>query len=242
MDFCVVEKPKKRRNRKGKQSTIPRTVDDFLADFDSKKAILGRSKFYSLLEESLEEYKVQPDSIRCLAIGSPCDTSSTMPAMYQLALLMLLKEKLEIDSDKVTVYDPVFTDMDKEIFAKLGLSIDDSDDSKYPENCLLYMPHAPVSLIDSVLGNLEGRPWIIGNVISQYDTRISSEDLEQKYPHLKRALNDSWDTVTIPEKFIRNEHYFVAVNDTAMYRRGQGLQNNKTQHNEASTLSDESTA
>jgi hypothetical protein len=226
--FTAVSKGGRKSRRKNKYVVQEKSVDDYLAILAENRAKLARSKFMETLAQIFQEFQLpRINSIRCLALGPPSDTASTMPAMYQLALLQLLTEQLSVPNTSVSVWDPVFSDMDKSILEKAGYQVSEELPSSVElDSCLFYMPHAPLSLTDDTLASLDQSKTsiIFGNLLTTYDTRISSTDLEQKYPHLNATMKDmfhnkSWSFQQIPDNLSKNEHFFQAVNDLALHYR-----------------------
>ncbi|KAA8915406.1 hypothetical protein TRICI_002439 [Trichomonascus ciferrii] len=226
--FTAVSKGGRKSRRKNKYVVQEKTVDDYLAILAEKRDKLARSKFMEKLREIFEEFQLpEIKSIRCLALGPPSDTASTMPAMYQLALLQILAEQLDVPETNVSVWDPVFSDMDKTILEKSGyLVAEEFPSSVELDTCLFYMPHAPLSLTNDTLASLAQAKTsiILGNLLTTYDTRVSPRDLEQKYPYLNTAMKDmfqrkSWSFQQIPDNLSKHEHFFQAVNDLALHYR-----------------------
>lgn len=225
--FTAVSKGGRKSRRKNKYVIQEKTVDDYLAILAEKKAKLQQSKFMERLAQIFQEFDLpEINSIRCLALGPPSDTASTMPAMYQLALLQLLTELLRVPNTHVSVWDPVFSDMDKSILEKSGYQVSPELPNVELNCCLFYMPHAPLSLTNDILATLEKSKIsiILGNLLTTYDTRVSPADLEEKYPYLNATMKDmfnnkTWDFQQVPDNLSKNEHFFQAVNDLALHYR-----------------------
>lgn len=88
------------------------------------------------------------------------------------------------------------------------------------------MPHAPLSLTNDTLAALDKSKTsiILGNLLTTYDTRVSSTDLENKYPYLDAAMKNmfehkTWTYQEVPDILSKNEHFFQAVNDIALHYR-----------------------
>lgn len=235
-EFKLVERlqKKNKKNRKRYNKTIVDEdidviVSEHLRSVDRKLEQLKASKFYTYLVDKC--FDLCTDSkfncIKCLALGSPSHIGG-MP-MYQLALLLLLAERFQVERYNISVWDPVFTDVDRLIFDKLKIRVDESEVDINPLT-LLYMPHAPSSLIEDTLkqvyteSNLSGTHYILGNYIPVYDIRLTAEDKQDKYPHIGKVIqslgstNDEWAAVDIPDSLIKHDHWYQAFNDLALHR------------------------
>lgn len=122
--------------------------------------------------------------IRCLALGSPTEE---FQSLYQLALLELLAENYNIAANKISLYDPVFTELDLRLFENSNYSVQPEcgwDSSK----TLFYLPHAPRDVIEILLN--EKQPlWILGNDLSMTIGTLSSEVFLEKYPTLATIVH-----------------------------------------------------
>lgn len=118
--------------------------------------------------------------IRCYGTGSP---SASLEARCQLALLPLLLEMLpnKAQSIAVKVYDPVLTEVDKEVIQHLGGSIlqpEEATQHATTEKVLFYMPHCDAALYNEVLdSNWDmqqlGQLAFLGNSFSHMEVRLS---------------------------------------------------------------------
>lgn len=155
--FVPVKQSKRRQNRYKNLKFTPKTVDDHISDLEAKALSLASSKFYSSLSAILDNESIPIEAnktihIRCLALGSPTDS---LNAMFQLALLNLIVDKLGIARERVTMWDPVFQSMDKDLFEKLGYCIKEEEDESLFEDSnnviLYYMIHSPPFLTEKIL-------------------------------------------------------------------------------------------
>jgi len=108
-------------------------------------------KFSSILDTCLEFSGLSPSSIVCLGVGSMTQWENSR---YQLALLKLLVEKLDIDFDSVLCFDPLFNSVDRRILSECGFTVSDTnDEGKYDTgDCtIFYMPCCPHILYDNIL-------------------------------------------------------------------------------------------
>ncbi|KAH6919012.1 SRR1-domain-containing protein [Coprinopsis sp. MPI-PUGE-AT-0042] len=98
-----------------------------------------------------EDHDGKLDSVLCLGLGSP---SSSQNANAQLAFLLEIAKALNIPTNRIAVYDPVFTEVDQQLFAELGVgSLCENKAGRYellvPTLC--FMPHCDKELYDSIL-------------------------------------------------------------------------------------------
>ncbi|GMG19776.1 unnamed protein product [Ambrosiozyma monospora] len=137
--------------------------------------------------------------IRCLAIGS---ISTEFQALYQLCLLKLLVDHFKIPNCDVSLYDPVFNNLDL-VFLKdvLGYSVDaeylvdekqeknDANDRDGDELGVLYfMPHSPISLIESIFDS-DMPQFLLVNDLVVYDNKFTKFEYFQKFPNCARVTN-----------------------------------------------------
>ncbi|KAI9571509.1 SRR1-domain-containing protein [Boletus coccyginus] len=104
-----------------------------------------------ILHKALGEACIKPQKVLCLGLGSP---SSSGDARAQLALLGCLCASVDIDFAEVSVYDPVFTDADRQLFQALGIRcLDHIQGAEHSLDCptILYMPHCDLKLYEMVI-------------------------------------------------------------------------------------------
>ena len=143
--------------------------------------------FNSLL--SRENWPV-PNTVIALGLGS---FESNVNAIDQLILLQYLIDRLQIDNSKVTLFDPVSTELDIDFITRLGYKhsseyANDVEASPTPST-LLYMPHCDKSLYEESLRRYWrrerlSRVVLLGNDLSLYSQRqkdTSSVSLVTKY-------------------------------------------------------------
>lgn len=212
---------KKKRNQKNKFKIKEKTVDDHLQSLNEKQKLVENSDFYTHFITKLDdEKKYIYKRVRCLALGAPTDWLCEYAAMYQLALLQLIAKKFDIND--ISIYDPVFETADNELFEKLNIKVEqDYPDDKYNDcDTLLYMPHAPLDLIDTILTKLSSNTTIIGNDLSSYTTKRTQTELETKYPNVLDAINkivsNNYTSISIPNKLSDKQPYSVAFNELAI--------------------------
>ncbi|KAJ1673920.1 sensitivity to red-light reduced protein, partial [Spiromyces aspiralis] len=91
-----------------------------------------------------------PTSIVCYGIGP---VSRYQVPQYQLALVLLLRDRLKTKVESVWIFDPCDTDLDNEVYRYFGLNPIASNENgrrKVNERTLFYMPHCEEFLYDNV--------------------------------------------------------------------------------------------
>jgi hypothetical protein len=224
-EFAVVEGSRSKRNRRNKKNKWEeKTVDDYYNILQERKEELRNSQFWKKLVESLDSYACTVNFIRCLALGQPTSILANGNAMYQLALLLLLTEYFNVTVKNVSVWDPVLDDVDRQLFAKIGVDVTEHT-LNGSSRLLYYMPHAPLSLINAILeqSDLHKQALIIGNHLMSYDTKMPSQSLSEKYPFINAVIRDveanagRWSVREIPTS--KGDAWFAAVNDLAIHRK-----------------------
>ncbi|KAK9382712.1 uncharacterized protein V2V93DRAFT_365813 [Kockiozyma suomiensis] len=210
--------------------------------------------------------------IRCLALGRVTESDHSL---MQLAMLIALREVLEkvCRVVKLSCYDPDFLQMDTDVLSLLGVSnvIDDpgevsrlvdesykSDEIEEAINTrelisrrretLYYMPHAPIGLVDKIMG-LPGVQFVLGNDVMGYKDRLWGQ-VELMYPSLRAVIVDCqnavdheekveqeqeqeergkkgvvglgmqrWERIRLNDGLARDESWWMSVNDLAMHWR-----------------------
>ena len=109
--------------------------------------------------------------IICYGLGNFSDSHI---ARYQLAFLLLLVEDLNVSIQNCWIYDPIFTDEEKQILKTLGFNIiQDNETAKRKFSCktLFYMPHCGKALYNNLLwanwGTALNNAVILGNSFSR---------------------------------------------------------------------------
>lgn len=135
----------------------------------------------SLFTQSLELLPaLKFTKIRCLALGSPTDE---FQALYQLAYLRQIAQHLSIED--ISVWDPVFSENDRELFEVFNYKVEESEcsDRSVVDTTLYYMPHAPRSFVDLFVGDIEPQ-WILGNDLTVTIGTLSKAKFLAQYPTL----------------------------------------------------------
>lgn len=176
---------KKNRN-KSKQYDFPTKLKEC-------RETVKESLMFQDLTSQLQPIAKSVTSIRCLAIGSFTDD---FPARYQLALLLEMVEYIkctnELDKVLVSVFDPVFTDDDKNFIQSLGSmwTIDEEMPSKNFNNdsTFYFLPHAPLDLTEHVLIAEKPKYYLANNII-QHTDRYTASQLHGKYPVISKLVH-----------------------------------------------------
>ncbi|KAK9458208.1 hypothetical protein V1511DRAFT_492029 [Dipodascopsis uninucleata] len=253
----VVRKSNKKRRQKSQAQKLkyhePTIESRMNMTLPKKIEALKRSKFFGRLAELVVRKSSTQDSygirkIRCLALGRPFENDISL---FQLGLLLALKELL--GAQEVTAWDPDFVREDYELLEKMGVNIVQNDtecgdnpqdneivDKNLIENrssILYYMPHAPIFLMDRVIG-LMGVKYVLGNDVVGYQSRLE-EQVELVYPNLKSAVESclqavdpddetkpqevnkstGWKRTRIDDSLARDEGWWLSVNDLAVHWR-----------------------
>lgn len=117
------------------------------------KEELGASDYFlellNSINKSLATSSTQGiNQIVCYAIGNFTDS---IAAKYQFVLLLLLKEEYKCE---VSIYDPVFNDLEIELIKTFNLElIQFNEECKHTieSKTLVYMPRCPIQLINNLL-------------------------------------------------------------------------------------------
>ncbi|OAX35571.1 hypothetical protein K503DRAFT_868169 [Rhizopogon vinicolor AM-OR11-026] len=180
-----------RKKRKGKVGYKPPVLIDLVdrakTDIESNGWI---TTCLDLIQDALRETDISCPDVLCLGLGSP---SMSREARAQLAFL--IRSCVVLDIGSVSIYDPVFTDADKEFFQGLGMRCLADTDAKHTVESptILYMPHCDLELYESIIGanwsedNLR-RIIFIANRFSDYTDNNSRSKLEVESPRLMRLV------------------------------------------------------
>lgn len=156
-------------------------------------ATLTRLKLYEdivenalIFQESIDALKALPFThIRCLALGSPTES---IPSLYQLAYLNQICCHLKMDKKLVSLYDPIFTDVDIQLLTKNIPYLVSEKTNSSSEMTLYFLPHATLELTEQVLAELRPR-WLLGNDITAHSIRFPRLRLHEKYRTVSLLAN-----------------------------------------------------
>ncbi|KAF9584121.1 hypothetical protein BGW38_007510 [Lunasporangiospora selenospora] len=157
------------------------------------------------------------EDIICYGIGS---IESSRNSQFQLALGICLKEALQVKGT-LSIFDPIMTDLDKELAEKLGCRVLEQNDQSYvgiKTRTLFYMPHCPKGLYSQILesnwtSECLSRIVIIGNRFTMYDESPLFRQIERQAPFILPALSIASVSPFPVEKFEDN----TVFNDLAIH-------------------------
>ncbi|XP_041456595.1 SRR1-like protein [Lytechinus variegatus] len=145
-------------------------------------------------EEDLTEARFTEDrrvtQIVCYGLGN---FSSCVTARFQLALLVLLNSLISPKS--CYLYDPNFTDVEKEVLEKLGFSLINKNEEgkrKSSQPTLFFMPHCGKPLYNNLLWanwSLElSNIIILGNSFDNFSERFTDKLLKEEVPYIHKII------------------------------------------------------
>lgn len=166
------------------ESTSPESIKALIHNLESKHKAVRESVLYKKITDACDPVKFT--SIRCVALGSPCQET---PALYQLALLRAIAEDHGIPNGQISLFDPVFTALDEALLHDMGYIVEDVYSPKVDKDtCLFFLPHAPLSLTNTILNDQEPKHFLSNNVVTHTDRMIKTE-LHKKYPLLSKLVH-----------------------------------------------------
>ncbi|CAH3184853.1 unnamed protein product, partial [Porites evermanni] len=186
---------------------------DTFDDSCSRKNSISKEESGSKNTAVIQEEPIA--DIICYGIGK----ITTCPiARYQFALLLLLKEQLQI-AGPCHIYEPHFSEDDKMIVEKLGCQLIEHNEEgkrKVERLTLFFMLHCGKPLYNSVLwanwGPRLSNVIILGNRFSSYQERIPSRQLRSEASFIYNILPYVKET-PVPNTF----HHSDIFNDSAIH-------------------------
>ncbi|KAI7854565.1 hypothetical protein BDC45DRAFT_535569 [Circinella umbellata] len=145
----------------------------------------------------------------CYGIGS---IQHSKNAQYQFILALLIRDILEDYVDKVSIYDPVMTELDKELSKSHNIHvIDINEDGKrtVSKPTLFYMPHCGRGLYSNTLSvnwDKQSLPNVI-MIANRFDMYVGSQlerDLRRECPYLIPAV-ELVEYTSFPKEFDDNK-------------------------------------
>jgi len=129
--------------------------------------------------------------VLCLGLGSPMESRSSVA---QLILLLSVCDDLKISHEKVTLFDPHFSQEDIQGLLDIGFCVPtENQRGKYTleHRTLAFLPHCGIELYENLLRSNwtpDGlhRLLLFGNVLEDYATSKPVWKLEQHTPCLSR--------------------------------------------------------
>ncbi|KAH7924552.1 hypothetical protein BV22DRAFT_497717 [Leucogyrophana mollusca] len=190
-DSFIQAGPRKKRKGKGKAREAPSPL--VLLERTQEEIASGDwfSECQEILQGALRDTSVVSPEVLCLGLGSP---ASSRDARAQLAFLIRQCASFDIAHATVSVYDPVFTDADQDLFQVFGMKmLADNKNAKHPlgRPTILYMPHCDIGLYENIIREnwtveqLSGIVFI-ANRLAEYLENNPASKLEREYPCLMR--------------------------------------------------------
>ncbi len=153
------------------------------ARFDKAFDSQANNAFIKAVLSYLKELDCPICGIRCLGLGS---IESEVYPLHQLCLLKrIVDQQCPENENEITVslWDPVFTDLDKE-FIETTMHYVVQEDSAFEsgrDDVLYYMPHFPIEEIEKIFSNYEPK-LLFTNDLQTYSLRLSSRKYLSLYP------------------------------------------------------------
>ena len=179
---------------------------------------LKASIFFDKLCVTLQETR-KCEAIWCFGLGH---IGECVTARYQLALLLLLKDVLDVPSAKVFVNDPIFFSEEVEILQKLELNVAlENIECKLAcrQPAFLFLPHCPRQLSNNLLfsnwsGNLLANITVLANSFNSIVARSSRKELEQSAPLVQKVVEAG----LVQERVVENTFRFEDIfNDSSVH-------------------------
>lgn len=184
-EFVKVQKRKKVNGIEDPTKANDTNLNILKESLTPKLPILKESELYEEIKKSLQG--VTFTKIRCLALGSP---SQEQAALYQFALLQLIIEDFEIKNTEVSLYDPVFNELDNLFITSFDYKVKEEynlngTDTEY---ILYFLPHAPLSLTNIVISKESPKLLLANNIVTHTD-RLTKQELFNNYPLISKFVN-----------------------------------------------------
>lgn len=188
--FARISARKKRKGKVQREMSSPldllrRAKEDLYADGTWLSDCEERLRF------AMGDMCIKPRTVLCLGLGSP---ATSRDARAQLAFLTRLCSFAEIDSTNVSLYDPVFTGADQELFRLLGMQcVNDKETVQHSQHypTIFFMPHCDLKLYEIVLRANWSRQHLcsmvfLANSFGDYFDHNPMSKLEREAPCLTR--------------------------------------------------------
>ncbi|KAF4603921.1 hypothetical protein EYR40_001095 [Pleurotus pulmonarius] len=181
-----------KKRRKHKPHSPAEALQRVLSEFDNSESAWFTQAKCPILD-ALAARQITSPAVVCLGLGSP---SSSRDAIAQLGFLLQLCHCCNISPEKVSLYDPVFTEADKELFVAYQFDVlSENRNGDYPAEgpTLFFMPHCDLSLYENIL-RANWTPQrlehlvLVANNLSDYIQNKSQRELEEHAPCLLRTV------------------------------------------------------
>ncbi|KAF4576847.1 hypothetical protein EYR36_004827 [Pleurotus pulmonarius] len=179
-----------KKRRKHKPHSPAEALQRVLSEFDNSESAWFTQAKCPILD-ALAARQITSPAVVCLGLGSP---SSSRDAIAQLGFLLQLCHCCNTSPEKVSLYDPVFTEADKELFVAYQFDVlSENRNGDYPAEgpTLFFMPHCDLSLYENIL-RANWTPQrlehlvLVANNLSDYIQNKSQRELEEHAPCLLR--------------------------------------------------------
>lgn len=132
--------------------------------------------------------------VLCLGLGSPMVSRNSIA---QLVVINSICDALEISHDKVSFFDPQFSEEDVRGLQEMGFHVPlENKHGKYLLNdrTFIFMPHCGLELYENLLrhnwsAKALSQLMLLGNVLQDYATGIPERKLKMQAPCLSRIWN-----------------------------------------------------
>jgi len=225
--FTVVKKGGRRKTFK--RTTVLASQEDQQGELDlDKEAMkvaeaveeLRKTELFANLSAQLTKLTPSCEELWCFGLGH---IAGCVSARFQLALLLLIREFLDIPEERVFVNDPIFFCGEVELLRRLKLEVISENlecKLKCQVNTLFFLPHCPKQLTNNLLyanWSPEGlsRLFLISNSFSSTVERGVKSDIERN-AHLVSSLVEA---DMVEEVVMSNTFRFEDVfNDMALHQ------------------------
>uniref|UniRef100_V9KVB6 SRR1-like protein n=1 Tax=Callorhinchus milii TaxID=7868 RepID=V9KVB6_CALMI len=205
--------------------TIGRSLRENLGGLESSRpcpeAGGGVAHLVCPVPQDVETDSVEPggDPLDCVCYGIG-NFSTSVTSRYQLALLLLLLESLQVPRARCLLFDPLFSEWEREFLRELGMTVlKDNEEGKRAVDrpTLFYMIHCGKALYN----NLLWRNWspgrlaqitLIGNSFKGIEERLPSRTLQSEYTCIAHIL-DITEECALPA----SSRYMDVFNDTSLH-------------------------
>ncbi|XP_076859586.1 SRR1-like protein [Brachyhypopomus gauderio] len=166
-------------------------------------------------EKTVSERECLLDCV-CYGLGN---FSSCVSARYQLAMLLLLLDTLQIPVSQCSTYDPVFTVSERETLRELGFSVLSENEEGKRAVCrptLFYLIHCGKALYNNLLWKnwsprILPKVLVIGNSFHGIQERMLQRELQRDYSFLSDVMGVCEET-SLP----CSSRFLDVFNDTAL--------------------------
>nr|XP_056715100.1 SRR1-like protein [Euleptes europaea] len=201
--------------------TLLRSLREVQACWKEMPVPTGEDALLALAEMQLCPSALLPGRacLRCVCYGLG-NFASCVKARFQLAFLLLLLKELQIPEEWCCVFDPAFSELEREALHRLGLSVlpqNEEGKRAIAEPTVFYMIHCGKALYNNLLwsnwsAEALSKMVIIGNSFKGIEERVPSRILQTDYAYIAKIL-----TATEEEALPPHAQYLDVFNDTAVH-------------------------